>query len=158
MIFPSVLAFLALHVSSKLSYVKGELDDPSELYINNNALALNDSIALLCNSPSSEPTSYPTSPAPTNVPTTFTPTTAEPSSSPTFPQTSRCIDIVRDLEANIEEYCHTLRYVYEIEMNPNTSLYTMEQFLIPSIEDTIVDSLACCRRVCQRRQCTSRPF
>lgn len=50
--------------------------------------------------------------------------------------------MTRDFKnGNIEQYCHTLNFEYEVEIHPNTSFYTFEQFLIPSIEEGILDSL-----------------
>lgn len=96
-----------------------------------------------------EPTGVPTSAPVTNEPTTAEPTeeavTLEPSVAPptASPTTIGCIDYVRDFsdDGDIEDYCHALSFVYEVETSPNVSLFALEQSLIPSIEDAIMESL-----------------
>ena len=117
-----------------------------------------------------KPTSAEPSGLPTFAPVTNEPTTAEPSDLPTdslvsdestnaptqeaitlepsvtLPTTSPtiidCIDYVRDFSGgDIEDYCHALNFEYEVETSPNVSLFALEQSLIPSVEDAIMDSL-----------------
>ena len=71
--------------------------------------------------------------------------TSEPSvvapSTPS-PTTIGCIDYVLDFSGgDIGDYCHALNFEYEVETPPKVSLFALEQSLIPSIEDAIMDSL-----------------
>ena len=53
-----------------------------------------------------------------------------------------CVDYARDFNGgNIEDYCHTLDFEYEVKTMPTLSLFALEQSLIPSVEDAIMDSL-----------------
>lgn len=113
-----------------------------------------------------EPTkAKPSAGTPTSAPVTSEPTTAEPSGTPPpsglptaseetntlepsvapptpSPTTIGCIDYVRDFSGgDIEDYCHALNFEYEVETSPNVSLFALEQSLIPSVEDAIMNSL-----------------
>jgi hypothetical protein len=95
-----------------------------------------------------EPSGLPTTASLVNDESTDAPTeeanTLEPSVNPptSSPNTIGCIDYVRDFNGgDIEEYCHTLYFEYEVETSPNVSLFALEQSLIPSVENSILDSL-----------------
>ena len=58
------------------------------------------------------------------------------------PATIDCVDYAHDFNGgDIEDYCHTLDFEYEVKTTPTLSLFALEQSLIPSVEDAIMDSL-----------------
>jgi len=116
-------------------------DDPPDVSTGNNPTPSATQQPTTSNQPTGTPNPPTSSAAPTYSPTTIA-TTAVPSTPPTPSPSSRCTDMARDFEnGSIEQYCHTLNFEYEVEIHPNTSFYTFEQFLIPSIEQGILDSL-----------------